>query len=101
MKKYKVEVIKNPFSEKVKEKDIDAHLANSLELYLNKNHNNGWNFIGLESLTLEVKTSFLRNSQKVKKNVAIFTKADDSHYKENTKKIIESNISLGPAIKKM
>ena len=101
MKKYKVEVIKNPFSEKVKEKDIDTHLAKSLEFYLNKNQNNGWNFISLESLTLEVKTSFLRKSQKVKKNVAIFTKADDPPHEENKKKIIQSNISLGPAIKKM
>ncbi len=52
MKKYKVEVIKNPFSEKIKEKDIDAHLANSLELFLNKNHYNGWNLIGFERYTI-------------------------------------------------
>ena len=101
MKKYKVEIIKNPFSEKVKEKDIDTHLANSLELYLNKNHNSGWDFISLESLTLEVKTSFLRKRQKVKKNVAIFTKTESSPFKENKKKINEPNIPLGPAIKKM
>ena len=101
MKKYKVEVIKNPFSEKVKEKDIDTHLANSLETYLNKNHKSGWNFISLESLTLEVKTSFFSKRQKVKKNIAIFTKAEDSSSNENKEQIFEPNISLGPAMKKM
>ena len=101
MKKYKVEVIKNPFSEKVKAKDIDSHLTDSLELYLNKNHKSGWDFISLESLTLEVKTSFLRKRREVKKNVAIFIKSEDSSSKEKKEKIIEPNIPLGPAIKKM
>ena len=101
MKKYKVEVIKNLLPEKIKEKDIDSLLANSLELYLNKNYNSGWDFISFESLTLEVKTSFLMKEKKVKKNVAIFSKAENSAYQENKKKILEPNISLGPAIKKM
>tara|TARA_X000001036_G_scaffold17111_4_gene14339 strand:+ start:35 stop:340 length:306 start_codon:yes stop_codon:yes gene_type:complete len=101
MKKYKVEVIKNPFSEKIKEKDIDTHLANSLELYLNKNHKSGWDLISLENLTFEVKTSFLRKRQKVKKNIAIFSKTEDSPSEENKNKKIEPNIPLGPAIKKM
>jgi len=101
MKKYKVEVMKNPFSQKVNVKDIDTHLTNSLELYLNKNHKSGWDLISLESLTLEVKTSFLRKRREVKKNVAIFIKSKDSSSKENKEKIIEPNIPLGPAIKKM
>ena len=101
MKKYKVEVIKDFFSEKIKEKDIDSQLSNSLELYINKNYKNGWAFISLESLTLEVKTSFLRKRQEIKKNVAIFTKVENFHSEERKDKKIESNITLGPAIKKM
>ena len=101
MKKYKVEVLKNLISERIKEKDIDSHLANKLELYLNKKYNSGWNFISVESLTLEVKTSFLSKKQKLEKNVAIFTKDTDYTSKEVNEKIIEPNIPLGPAIKKM
>ena len=59
MKRYKVRVIDDLFSEKMKEKDIDTHLATNLEIYLNKNYDNGWDFVSFESLIVEVKTSFL------------------------------------------
>ena len=101
MKKYKVEVIKDLFPEKIKGKDIDTLLANNLELYLNQYYNSGWNFVGLETLTIEVKTSFLGKKQQVKKNVAIFTKTEKYASKENSEKIIQPNIPLGPALKKM
>ena len=101
MKKYKVEVIRNLFSEKIKEKDIDTQLANSLELYINKNYKSGWDLISLESLTFEVKTSFLRKREKIKKNIAIFTRVENFHSEEKKEKMIEPNIPLGPAIKKM
>ncbi len=100
MKKYKVKVIDDLFSDKIKEKDIDTHLTTNLEVYLNKNYNNGWDFVSLESLIVDVKTSFLTKRKQVKKNVAIFAKTEEYPSKEFSKKINEPNISLGPAIKK-
>lgn len=101
MKKYKVKVIEDLFLEKIKEKDIDTHLATNLEIYLNKNYINGWDFVSLQSLVVEVKTSFLSKRKQVKKNVAIFAKSEEYPSGEFNKKVIEPNISLGPAVKKM
>jgi len=103
MKVYKVEVLKNSFSETIKEKDLDSHLSHYLEKFLNKHHDNGWNFVGIDNLTVDVKTSIFSKRKKINKNVAVFKKSAENSIKKSRpdqEKEALTNISLGPATKK-